>query len=385
MIGITVGTFALVAILSTFNGFEEVVSKLYNTFDSDLKVSPATGKYFSIDSATLVKIKKLKEVHAFTPIIEENALIIFRDNQKSVATIKALDPSYLHSTGIDSMIYLGDSFLVNGGQDFALVGAGVASKIGLGGYDDETPLRIYVPKKGQRVILSADKAFSVKNIYGAGVFSVQQEFDSRYVLVPLSFARDLIQEPERMTSLEINARNDDDVPALKEKIKALLPAQLKVQDRFQQQPMLYKVMKSEKLMVYLILSFVLLIAAFNLIGSLLMLAIEKQSDMATLLSMGATPKLIQNIILYEGLILSVGGALLGMILGFIVCWLQQKFGFIKIAEGSTFVIKAYPIAFSYMDFVLIFITVILLGFLASWYPAFTVHRKLDVGLLRSRE
>lgn len=384
MIGITVGTFALIAILSTFNGFEEIVSRLYNTFDSDLKITPAQGKYFTIDSAQLQQIRGMDGVQAVTPVIEENALVIFREKQ-TIATIKAIDPAYLPSTGIDTMIYLGDSFLAYEGRQYALLGAGVAGKLGAPGFDDEYALHIYVPKKDQRVILSAEKAFNQKNIYAAGIFSVQQEFDSRYILVPLDFARDLTQEPERITSLEVNVRADEDIEPLREKMGTLLGPGLRIHDRYQQQPMMYKVMKTEKLMVYLILSFVLLIAAFNLIGALLMLAIEKQQDMATLLSMGATPQLIRNIIFSEGIILSLGGAILGMITGFIVCWLQMKYGFLKIAEGSTFVIKAYPIAFNIWDFVLVFITVIVLGFLASWYPAVTAHRKLDVGLLKSRE
>jgi lipoprotein-releasing system permease protein len=164
MIGITVGTFALIAILSTFNGFEEVVSRLYNTFDSDLKVTPVKGKYFSIDSTRLEQIKNLDGVLAITPVIEENALVIFRDKQ-TIATIKALDPAYLHSTGLDTMVYLGDTFLVDQGVQYGLLGAGVASKLGAPGFDNDYPLQIYVPKKGQRVILSADNSTAAISLF----------------------------------------------------------------------------------------------------------------------------------------------------------------------------------------------------------------------------
>jgi lipoprotein-releasing system permease protein len=381
MIGITVSTFALIAILSTFNGFEEVVSRLYNTFDSDVKVTPVSGKYFSLDSSKIEQIKKIDGVSAVTPVIEENALIRFREKE-TAATIKGIDPEFLKTTGIDTLVYLGDPYLQADDHSFALLGAGVASKLAAPGFDDDYPLRIYVARKGNH---SLEKAFNIRSIFGGGIFSVQQEFDSRYILVPLDFARDMLDEDERMTAFEINTVSDEAAEEVKGEIALIVGSKFKVQDRFQQQPMMYKVMKSEKLMVYLILSFVLLIAAFTLIGALLMLAIEKQQDMATLLSMGATPRLIRNIIFAEGLILSLGGAIFGMLTGFVICWLQMKFGFLKIAEGSTFVIKAYPIAFDIRDFILVFITVIVMGFFASWYPAYTAHRKLNVALLKSRE
>ncbi|MGZ5282738.1 MAG: FtsX-like permease family protein [Bacteroidia bacterium] len=381
--GIMVGAFALITILSAFNGFEEVVSKLYNTFDSDLKIAPAQGKYFEPDSAKMQQIKKLPGILAITPVIEENALIKYREKQ-TIATFKAIDPKYLRTTGIDSMIFLGEPILTDEDVDYALVGAGVGSKLNLNGYDENYLLQIYVPKKGAQTVLNPEKAFNRKGIFCSGIFSIQQDFDSRYILLPISFARDLVQEQSKVTGLEINVKDDDNVEEIGEQVAQILGADFKVQDRYQQQPLLYKVMRSEKLAVYLVLSFILLIAAFNLIGALLMLAIEKKKDMAVLMSMGATPKLIQDIIMLEGLILSFTGAIAGIGLATIVCWLQMKYGFVKIAEGSTFVIQSYPIAFKAWDFVLVLVTVIVLGFVASYYPAHLANRKTDVEALRSR-
>ncbi|RYD77185.1 MAG: ABC transporter permease, partial [Sphingobacteriales bacterium] len=382
--GIMVGAFALITILSAFNGFEEVVGKLYNTFDSDLRITPVQGKYFLPDSVKLLKIRKLEGVTALTEVIEENALVKYREKQ-TIATFKAIEPKYLASTGIDSMIFVGEPVLTDKNIHYTLVGAGVGAKLNLQAYDDTNPLQVYVPKKGEQTVLNADKAFNRKGIFCSGVFSIQQDFDSRYILLPIDFARDLVQEPQKITSIEVNIKNDDDIEDISESVSQLLGKGFKVADRYQQQPLLYKVMRSEKLAVYLVLSFILLIAAFNLIGALLMLAIEKQKDMAILVSMGATPKTIQNIIMLEGLILSFSGAVAGILLATLVCWLQMKYGFVKISEGSTFVIQSYPIAFDIWDFVLVFITVIVLGFIASYYPAHLANRKTDVEILRGRK
>lgn len=382
VIGIMVGTFALVTILSSFNGFEEVVSQLYNTFDSDLKLSPQKGKYFELNATQIEKIKKLPAVQAFTPVIEENVLLRYQDKE-TIATIKAVSPKYLYTTGIDSMIIVGNINLQAGGANYALVGAGVAGKLNLQTDDEFNPLQIYVPKKDVKIALNPEKAFNQKNIMSGGVFSIQQDFDNRYLIIPIDFARELLHEPSKVTAYEVNIKKNYSIEKAQEAIQKISGSFVSVNDRYQQQPMLYKVMRSEKLVVYLILSFILLIAAFNLVGALLMLAIEKQKDMAVLLSLGATPKLVQDVILMEGLILSFSGAISGIFFGWLICFLQMKFGFVKIAEGTTFVIDAYPVAFQFTDFVLVFATVIILGFAASYYPAITAYKRLDTEALRS--
>jgi ABC-type lipoprotein release transport system permease subunit len=382
MLGILVGSFALITILSSFNGFEEVVSKLYNTFDSDIKLKPAHGKYFSLDSAKLREIRGYPSVQDFTPVIEENALLKYRDRQ-TIATFKAVNPPYLKSTGIDTMVLAGKPDIEENGINYAIVGAGVASKLNLGASDDMSPLQVYVPKKDVKVIINPEVAFNRKNILSGGIFSVQQDFDNKYLIVPIHFARELMNEPILCTSFEINLKENANLDRSRDAIQEIVGPEVSVLDRYQQQPLLYKVMHSEKLAVYLVLTFILLIAAFNLIGALLMFAIEKQKDMAILISMGATPKLIKDIILLEGVILSLTGALIGIGAGWLLCWLQQKYGFVKIAEGSTFVIDAYPIAFQLSDFILVLCTVVLLGLAASWYPAVRAYNRLNIEILRS--
>jgi lipoprotein-releasing system permease protein len=382
MLGILVGSFALITILSSFNGFETVVSKLYNTFDSDLKIKPTSGKYFHLDSQAISAINHLSEVQAFTPVIEENALVKYRDRQ-TIATFKAVDPDYLKTTGIDTMVLAGQPSIYDNGVNYALVGAGVGSKLNLGASDDMSPLQIFVPKKDVKVILNPEVAFNRKNILSGGIFSVQQDFDNKYIVVPIRFARELIEDSVGVTSYEVNLRDNASLSSISDKIQQIVGPRAKVLDRYEQQPMLYKVMHSEKLAVYLVLTFILLIAAFNLVGALLMLAIEKQKDMAILISMGATPKLVKDIILMEGVILSLSGALIGIGVGWFVCWLQQKYGFVKIAEGSTFVIDAYPISFQPGDFVLVLFTVVMLGLAASWYPAVTAFKRLNIEILRT--
>jgi lipoprotein-releasing system permease protein len=363
-----VGAAALIIILSTFNGFEEVVSRLYNTFDSDLKIVPAKGKYFSIDSITYKRLKGLKGVKAITSVLEENALLKYRQSQ-TIATFKAIQPEFLKSTGLDTMIFLGDPILKAGPIDYAIVGAGVASRLDLQGYDDVHSISFYVPRKGASAIINPEQAFNSRSIFSNGIFSVQQDFDQRYVLLPLDFAYDLMNDSMHQTAVEIRSFHSENIPEIKEQAESILGSRFKVLDRFEQNPLLYKVMHSEKLAVYLVLTFILLIAAFNLIGALLMLAIEKQNDMAVLTSMGAQPKLLQNIILFEGLLLSFSGGLAGIGIGALICWLQKIYGFVKIGAGTTFVIKSYPVAFNFGDFVLVFITVLVLGFFASYFPA----------------
>lgn len=381
MAGITIGSFALITILSAFNGFEDVVSRLFNTFDSDLKIVPQSGKYFHLTEEQLNKIRNLPDVQALTPVIEENALLKYR-NQQTIATFKAIEPEYLKTTGIDSMVLIGDPVIKEDAIRYALIGAGVSVKLDLHGRDDYNAIQVFIPKKGVTTVLNPERAFNRRNILPSGIFSIQQEFDNRYVILPVSFARELLDIPEEVTSYEINVLKEDKIEETRKAIVQLLGKELQVQDRYQQQPLLYKVMKTEKFAVYLILSFIMLIAAFNLVGALIMLAIEKKKDMMVLISMGARPRIVENIILFEGLLLSLGGALAGILLGFIVCLLQMKFGFVKISEGSTFVIDAYPIAFKLFDFVLVLVTVVVLGFLASYYPAKTAYKRLSIQDLR---
>jgi len=362
------------------------VGKLYASFDSDLKIVPVTGKYFTPDSLTMNKIKGISGIKAMTPVIEENAELRYRSNQ-SFATIKAINPDYIHSSGIDSMIVAGNSNLFEDSINYAVIGGGIAYTLNLRGYDEFHPIQIYVPRKDVEISThNPENSLSEKNIISGGIFSIQQDFDQRYVLMPIGFARELLGENKAVTAIEINLKDKNKVADAKAKIQQIMGSRFQVLDRFQQHPSLYKIMHVEKAAVYLVMSLILLIATFNLIGSLLMLALEKQKDMAILLGMGARSGVVKRIITFEGLLLSVSGGVIGMAVGGLICWLQLTYGFVKLGSSdSTFVVSAYPIAFNAWDFVVVFFTVLVLGFLASWYPAYMANKKIGVGVLSSRD
>ena len=396
LVGVTVGSFALIVILSVFNGFEDVVLSLYNSFDSDLKMTPKKGKYFDPSgeagndslsrhkaTAVLKEIKSWDGVHDCSYVIEENVLI--KNNKKqSIATIKAINPGYLPSMGVDTMTPIGKPLLKAGDAPKTIVGSGIAGKIGLNLYNKSSSLQLYTPKKedvGFR--LDPTEAFREKRIQASGVFRIQKDFDEKYIVAPLGFARELVNEPVKVTGLEVDAESSADMGTLKTKLIDLFGDEYEVKNRYEQHESLYRVMRTEKTAVYMILSFILLIAAFNLIGALLMLAIEKKKDMAVLKSMGASAGRIKNIFFYEGLLLSFSGALAGIGLGTLVCWLQIKFELIKFSEKKTFVLNAFPVSFEWMDFVAVFITVLVIGFIASYYPARIAFKQITIDELQN--
>ncbi len=384
LLAITVGTFALITVLSVFNGFEALVSQLFNTFDSDLKLLPEKGKYFVLSAEELAKIRGLEGVMAVSPIIEENALFVYRDNQ-TVGTFKAMLPEFLPSTGIDTMIRLGEGILAEDGVNYSLVGADVATKLKLPGIDEFNPVQIYLPKRGRVNTLDPTQSFHIESVNQGGIFSTLQEFDSKYMLIPLSLGSALVEQDTAFTSYEVNLASEQKRKVIQQEIAAIVGEQVKVLDRFQQQPTLYKVMRSEKLGTYLILTFILLIAAFNLTGALMILAIEKQRDAGILQTIGLTVGATRRIILMDGLLYSVGGGLVGLLLGTVICYLQQQYGFVPISSGeSTFVVKAFPVRFKVSDFFLVLVTVTALGALASWYPARNAFRLDTVRLLKGR-
>ena len=382
--GITVCSFALIVILSVFNGLQDTISKLYNIFDSDLKVIPAKGKYFHLSREQINAIKKSDYILSVSEVIEENAVLKYGDKQ-TIATFKGIDPPYLRTMKLDSGVTNGEAIIRNGALSYALVGSGVAARLKLEGKDEFKQIDVYVPGKGDINILDPENAFSRRGIYPSGRFSTVQEFDDHYIIVPISFARQLEDRPKEMTSFEIKAKDEKYVEKIRRQVADVVGPGYKILDRFEQEPTTYKVMKSEKFFVYLILTFIMLIAAFNMVGGLLMLAIDKKQDMMALLSMGATSNTLQKIIFYEGLLLSIVGGVAGIILGGLISLGQQKFGWVQINGGETnyFVLNVYPVSFQLSDFILVFATVIVLGLSASWYPAMIANKRLNIADLKS--
>ena len=385
VLAIMIGTGALIIVLSAFNGFEKLVVSLYNSFDPDIKVTLNEGKTFDSNTVPWTTLKKLNGIRSITQVLEESALVKYRDKQ-DIVTMKGVSEEFQQTSMLDSMIADGQFLLQRGDTDFALVGGAIAYKLKMNIGDFLSQLELFVPRKSASSLTNPDESFARKFITPAGVFSVQQEFDTKYVIVPLRFAQELLESPSHLSSLEIALQPGVDAASIIGRIKLLLGEKFNVNDRYRQHAVIYKIMKSERWAVFLILAFILLIATFNVIGSLTMLIIEKQQDIAILHSMGADLNFIRKVFLTEGLFITFIGASTGLILGGIICLLQQQFGFIKLGGSGSFVIDSYPVNVLPMDFVYVFVTVFGIGLLAAWYPAKKlVEKKVSFQTIKADE
>lgn len=366
-IGVAVGTMALVCVLSVFNGFESVISDMFSAFDPDLKITVTQGKTFDITTPAWQEVKKMKAIDCFTEVIEENALLRFKDKQMP-AVIKGVSDDFERMTRIDSIMYDGKFILFDGGFQRAVIGIGIANILGLGAHFID-PLYIYAPKRTSDInLLRPETSFNQVGTFVSGIFAVNQlEYDDQYVIVSLALARDLFEyDSTKVSAIELKLVNLSHQKEIQKQIKSILGPNFQVKNRYEQQESFFKIMKIEKWITYLILCFILLIACFNIIGSLSMLIIEKKEDIRMLRNLGADQRLIKRIFLFEGWLISIIGALLGIILGVVLCLLQQHFGFLKL--GSGYVLNAYPVIVQFIDLVLVFITVLLMGFIAAYYP-----------------
>jgi lipoprotein-releasing system permease protein len=372
MVGVAVGSMALIVVLSAFNGIENLVISLFNAFDPDIKIVPAEGKSFSIDDLTFEQIKSLPGVIHYSEVIEENALLKFRDKQH-IATIKAVSENFVDMSRLDTMIIDGEFALEKEGIEHAVLGQGLASNLGVHVSSYINPIHIYLPRRKGQVSLNPEQAFKQGLVYPAGIFSIQHDFDSKFMIVPIHLARELLEYDNMVTSIELGIdKKKFRVSDIQGQIQEILGARFLVKDRFQQHDFLYKIMKTERWAVYLILTLILIIATFNVTGSLTMLIIDKKQDILILKNLGAETSLIKKIFFLEGLMISVSGAIAGLSLGFLICILQIKFEIIKL-QGS-FVMEAYPVKLIFWDFIWVFLTVLLIGSLASWFPARQVSK-----------
>jgi len=375
--GIMVGTMALIIVLSVFNGFEHVIVSLFNTFDPDIRITLVEGKTFHANDIAVDKIKKMNGVVRYTDVLEENALLRCNDRQY-FATIKGVTPDFQNNSGLDSMMVEGDLVLESNGKPFAVAGRGVAYYLGLDPQDMKHPLEIYVPRRGATAA-RPDQAFNSASLFTSGVFAIQDDFDSKYVLLPLDFTRELLDYTDEVTAVELGLKKGTETELIQKNLQQIVGPKFKVENRFQQQSTLYGLMKSEKLAVFFILGFILLIASFNVIGSLSMLIIEKKKDITILWSMGADERLVRRIFLVEGLLVTTLGALGGLILGAIICWIQQHFGIVKLqVSGGSFLIDSYPVSMQLYDFVMVFLTVFFIGLAAVILPV----RNIRTGTIR---
>ena len=367
VVAIGVGAGALIVILSVFNGFEGLVKSLYSSFYPSVKISPVTGKTILLSPAQLKQIAAVKGVAHYSAVIEEKAVMQFGE-EKTIATLKGVDSHYNEVTRVKEKVVRGRFDTGDENAYRAVLGIELESALGVDVERSMVPVDVYVPRRSAGGLLP-NEALNSSYLYPAGTFAIQQEFNSKYVITHIDFMRKLLElGPNEMSALEIATASGTEDLVLKQRLEQLLGPQFRIQTRYEQNQALYAIMQTEKWAVYVILSFILIIAAFNMIGSLSMLVIEKQKDITILKAMGARQQLIMKIFLAEGLIIAGIGAGLGFGLGALVCWIQQQFGVIKL-EGASFLVDAYPVSMHPMDFVLVSITIIVIGIAASWYPA----------------
>jgi len=371
--GVAVGTMALIIILSVFNGLERMVSAIFNTFDPDIKITAVEGKTFIPDSTNLKLLSNINGVSCYSLTIEENALLKYGDRQ-FIATIKGVDDKYARVSNIDSSMWEGEFILKSDkGRPYAIPGVGVATYLGMR-INFIAPLVIFVPRRTGSTNLNAEDAFNKKYITPSGIFEVEKEYDSKYVYIPIDFARELTEINEGVTSIEIKFTEKANPEAVQKNIQKIFGKGYSVQNRYEQQEIFYKVMKSERLAIFFILTLILIIASFNIIGSLTMLIIEKERDIEILKSLGADNNLIRKIFIFEGWLISIIGAIAGVILGFLICWLQQTYGLVKL-NSESLMMSAYPVVMKLKDFIVVPGTVLLIGYWAAWYPVRFLTKK----------
>lgn len=378
VVGVGVGTFALIVVLSVFNGFEQVITQMVSSVSPDLLIEPVKGKQFNIDQIDFQKIEKLKEVNHLIKVIEEDALFRHGDKQH-IGKLKGVGKDYQKTGIFDSLMVSGQFMLENKDGQFAIAGAGVAWYLGLNPRNPAALLTVYVPQRGNPSSFSIDQAFEFRTVNVAGIFNSKQEIDETQVLVPLEFASELLHYQNEITSVEVFAAPNTSNARLKKEIESIVGQDFTVKNRIQQQETLFQIMHSEKWAIFIILAFILVLATFNVIGSLTMLIVDKRKDINILRNIGAAPLLIRRLFLTEGVLISMSGGLLGLFIGILVIVVQQYFGILKLgSEAGTFVIDAYPVQLQMMDVVSVFVLVVAIGWLSSVYTVRQVVKRIEI-------
>lgn len=367
--GICIGTMALVIVLSAFNGLSDLVQSLYNSFDPDIRITIKQGKTFDPSASEFSELKKIEGVAYYTEVVEGNALLKFDDKQ-CVATIKGVSSEFKNMSGFDSLIHEGKFDLT---KNNIIIGKGIGYVLQTSSQELFTPISVFAPKRGNINSINPEEGLNELKVYPSGAFSINDEFDYNYAILSIDKARQLFDYTHEVTSIELGISKNADKLKVQEAIEKVLGNNYYVKNREQQNALLYKTLKSEKLWTFIILVFILIIATFNVIGCLTMLIIEKKKDITIMHYLGADIHLIRKIFLMEGMLITVVGALSGLIIGIFICFLQMKFSLVKIQEGI--VVDAYPISFNPADFAWIILTVLLIGFFASWYPVRVFTRK----------
>ena len=377
--GVALATLALVCTLSVFNGFQDMVASFFTAFDPQLKITVREGKVFDAQDERIRAVCALPEVEVFTETLEENAMVQYKDRQAMVV-LKGVEDNFEQLTSIDSLLYgAGDFILHDSIVDYGVLGVELISELGTG-LQFVDPLQVYAPKRNVHVNMANPSAsFNRDYLFSPGVVFVvnQQKYDARYILTSLDFARNLFNYDTEVSAVELKLKSDTDASAVQKKISRILGDDFVVLNRYEQQADVFRIMEIEKFISYLFLTFILAIACFNVIGSLSMLILDKREDVETLRNLGADDRLIARIFLFEGRLISLFGALSGIILGLLLCYIQQRFGIISLGGGGGgFIVDAYPVSVHATDVILIFVTVITVGFLSVWYPVHYLTKRL---------
>lgn len=378
VVGVAVGTMALVIVLSVFNGFHDLVASFFTNFDPQIELVPTQGKTAPADDPLLDQIRKMPEVSVHTDVLEDQGLAVYGDRQQMV-TVMGVDENFTQLTNISDILYGDGEFSLQAANLFyAIPGIRLAQDMGLGARF-EGYLKLYAPVRRGQITELADpsEGFVVDSLISPGVvFAVNQaKYDRDRVICSIGFARRLFDQDGMLSSLQIRLKPGSDLGAVKKQMREIVGSKYRVLDRFEQQSDTFNIMQIEKVLAYVFLTFILMVACFNIISSLSMLIIDKKADAATLRNLGATDKQIRSIFLFEGRIISAIGAVVGILLGLLLCWLQQEFGLVHIGDSAgSFVVNAYPVSVHYDDVAIVFVTVLLIGWAAAWIPT----RKLKV-------
>jgi len=370
LIGVAIGTAALILVLSVFNGFEDLILKMYNSFDPHIKITASSGKVFSPEGAIINHVEIIDKAY----VLEEQALLRYQEKE-FIATIKGVSSSYKDLVDFNTLLVDGDYIDSYSNNNVAVIGRGVAYylSVSIGNMFDQ--IQIFTPNYSAKTLLNPKTAFQQSSALPVGIFGIQAELDERYMIMPLEFVQNLSNRGEVISAIELKITNSKNMVAVQQELKKQLGDEFLVQNRLEQQEFLYKILNTEKLVVFLILIFIMIIAAFNIVGSLSMLILDKKKDISALKSFGATHHNISAVFFYKSILTIAAGIFIGLFVGLSLAILQQNFGFIKMGSGG-FVVDAYPVLIRVRDICVIIIVVLLIGLLASWYPAKSLSRKM---------
>lgn len=376
--GVAIATAALVCILSVFNGFEDMVAGLFTAFDPELKIVPAEGKFMQADSKTLQQIRNDERIAIYTEALEDNALVV-ANNRQVMVKVKGVDDNFSELANIENILYGDGVFELHVDVvDYGIAGLNVLQQLGLP-VDFQDPLQIFAPCGGERIDMSnPEESFNHDELYSPkAAFVVKQaKYDAHYILTNIDFTRRLFAREGSVSSIELKLKKGYNLQDVKSDFQAKLGRKFLVLDRYEQQESTFRIMKIEKLISYIFLTFIVMIACFNIIGSISMMVIDKKDDAITLRNLGATETQIADVFMIEGRLISFAGATIGLFIGLGLCLLQQEFELIRFgSQEGAYIINAYPVSVHVMDIILIFVTVVLVGFASVWYPVRSITRK----------